>query len=195
MKEGFNMPKDLNVGIYGVSINANGELQVTTEGAAPTYGVAGVAITPAANPTDVVVLSGSATKTIRVKNITVSGFATTAGSMDVSIVKRTAANTGGTATNPTIGLFDSGDGTASATISQYSANPTALGAGVSIDNKKLNLGLAGAAGNVNFEYCNRNDKPIILRGAAQSLAINLNGQAVPAGGALSYSIEWEEDLS
>lgn len=188
------MPADLNVNIYGGSMDADKSLQVTTEGIAATYGVSGVAITPAATPTDVVLLTGSATKTVRVKRVSISGLATTTGTMDVALVKRTAANTG-TATNPSIALFDSNDGAASAVVSQYSANPSALGAGIAISDQKLNFGVAGSSGTVVFDFATRNDKPIILRGVAQGLAINLNGQAVPAGGTLSYSILWEEDNS
>ena len=187
--------KDLNVGLADIAVAPNKSLQVTTEGTAATYGVAGVAITPAATPTDVVTIIGSATKTVRIKQVTVSGVASTAGSMDVSLVKRTAANTAGTASTPSIALFDSADGVATAVVKQYSANPSALGAGIAIANKTLNLGLAGAAGAVVFDFATRNDKALILRGVAQCLAINLNGQAVPTGGAISYTIEFEEDAS
>ncbi|HBC94378.1 MAG TPA: hypothetical protein DCZ10_16130 [Pelotomaculum sp.] len=167
-------------------------MPVSTEGSRSAYGYAAVAITPAATPTDIVTLYGSATKTVRVKKVTVSGVATTAGSMDVSLVKRTAANTAGTTTNPTPGKLDSTSDAATATLSQYSANPSAVGTGIAIRNKKLNFGLAGAAGVVEFDFSRNNDKPLILRGATQGMAINLNGQAVPAGGALSYDIEFEE---
>lgn len=184
------MPRDLNIGNY----TSSGSLRTNTEGTRGTYGVSAVAVTPAATPTDVVTLYGSATKTLRVKQVVVSGLATTAGSMDVSLIKRTAVNTAGTATAPTVALFDSSDSAASATVAQYSANPT-TGAGIALATKKLNMGVAGAGGTVCFDFANRNDKALILRGAAQGLAINLNGQAVPAGGTISYSIEWEEDVS
>jgi adenine deaminase len=189
------MPNDLNVAISGVTNDPNRSLQVTTEGTVATYGVAAVGITPAATPTDIVIISGSATKTVRVKQVIVSGVATTAGSMDVSLIKRTAANTGGTSTAPSIAKFDAGDAAASAVVTQYSANASALGAGVAIATKKLNLGLAGDAGVVVFDFANRNDKPVILRGVAQGLAINFNGGAVPAGGSITYSVEFEEDAS
>lgn len=185
------MPKDLNIGNY----DANGDLRISTEGNVGTYGISAVAVTPAATPTDVVTVYGSATKTIRVKSVTVSGLATTAGSMDVSLVKRTAANTGGTATHPTIAKFDSGDATATATVSQYSVNPTGLGTGTIVESKTLNMGVAGAAGTVVFDFATRNDKALILRGATEGLAINLNGEAVPTGGKIGYGVEWEEDAS
>lgn len=187
--------RDLNVGLADCSVDVNKSLQVTTEGVAATYGVAGVLMTPAATPTDVAIITGSATKTIRVKQVIVSGVATTAGTMDVSLVKHTVANTAGTATTPTIAKFDSGDAAASAVVSQYSVNPTIDASKIIVANKMVNMGVAGAAGVAVFDFSTRNDKAIVLRGIAQQLAINLNGQAVPTGGAVSYSIEWEEDLS
>jgi len=189
------MPKDLNVGLYDVDADSNRSLQVTTEGNAGTYAISAVDVTPAATPTDVVTVYGSASKTVRVKSVTVSGVATTAGTMDVSLVKRTAANTAGTSTAPSVAKFDSQDADASAVVKQYSANASALGAGVPLATKKLNMGVAGAGGVVSFDFATRNDKALILRGVAQGLAINLNGQAVPAGGKITYAVEWEEDLS
>ena len=189
------MLKDLNVGIYDVNTDINHSLQVTTEGTSGTYAVAGVAVTPAATPTDVVTVYGSATKTVRVKNVVVSGLATTAGSMDVSLVKRTAANVAGTSAAVTPAKFDSEDAAATATVKQYSANPGTLGAGIMLATKNLNMGVAGAGGTVVFDFATRNDKALILRGVAQGLAINLNGQAVPGGGTISYAIEFEEDAS
>lgn len=186
------MSRDLNIGNY----DANGNLKVTNvEGLQGTYAVSAVDVTPAATTTDVVTVYGSATKTVRVKSVTVSGVATTAGSMDVSLVKRTAANTEGTSTAPVIAKFDSTDAAATATVAQYSANASALGAGVALATKKLNMGVAGAGGVVSFDFATRNDKALILRGVAQGLAINLNGQAVPNGGKITYAVEWEEDAS
>lgn len=185
------MSRDLNIGNY----DANGNLKVTNvEGLQGTYAVAAVAVTPVATPTDVVTVYGSATKTVRVKNVTVSGVATTAGSMDVSLIKRTAANTVGTFTVPVAAKFDSSDAAPTAALKQYSANPT-VGAGVALATKKLNMGVPGAGGVVTFDFATRNDKALILRGVAEGLAINLNGQAVPDGGTITYAVEFEEDNS
>ncbi|KMO85850.1 hypothetical protein AB840_11295 [Megasphaera cerevisiae DSM 20462] len=173
-------------------IDFNAYVKASTEGKNPTYGVSGVALTPDATPTDVVTVYASAAKSVKVKKVIVSGVATTAGTMNVSLVKRTAANTGGTSTSPSIGQFDSADSAATATVKVYSAKPTSVGAGVAIASKALNFGVAGAAGIVEFDFTTRNDKALYLRGAAQGMAINLNGGAVPSGGALGYAIEFEE---
>jgi len=189
------MPVDLTVNVENALYDANKSLQVTTEGVAATFAIAAMGVTPAATPTDVVTIYGSATKTVRIKSVTVSGLATTAGSMDVSLIRRSAANTEGTASTPTPVAFDTQDAVAAATVSQYSVNPTELGAGHTFATKTLNLGVAGAAGTITFDFATRNDKAFVLRGATQGVAINFNGLAVPDGGQISYSLEWEEDAS
>ncbi|MFA6875729.1 MAG: hypothetical protein WCQ87_03750 [Parabacteroides sp.] len=173
-----------------IDLNVGG--RVNTEGQAATYGVSGVANTPAATPTDIVTLYGSATKTVKIKRVTVSGQATTAGSMPVSLVKRTAVNTTGTSSAPSIAKFDSTDGAATATPLLYTANPSALGAGVMVASQTLNMGVAGAADTVYFDFSNRNDKAIYLHGVAEGLAINLNGATVPTAGTFGYTVEFEE---
>jgi hypothetical protein len=158
-----------------------------------TYGIASQGNTPVAATTDIATLTASTTKTVQVKRVTVSGQAATAGSMNVSLVKRTAANTGGTSTTVTAGQFDSTDAAPTAVAKLYTANPSALGAGIPLSVQTLNFGVAGAAGTVVFDFANRNDKPIILKtNTAENLAINLNGGTVPATGLLSYTIEFEE---
>jgi hypothetical protein len=67
-----------------------------------------------------------------------------------------------------------------------------VGTGVAIKNKTLNFGVAGASGTVTYDFMRANDKPLILRGTGQCAAINLNGQAVPTTGKISYDVEWEE---
>lgn len=178
--------------VGSTAVSASVPVPVNSEGARATYAYAATGVTPAATPTDVVTLTGSATKTIKVKRVTFHGIATTAGSMAVLLIKRTAANTAGTATAPTPGKFDSTDGTATAAIAQYSANATGLGTGIAIDSKICNFGVAGAAGQVVFDFATNQDKPLFLRGATQILAVNLNGAAVPTGGTFGYSLEWEE---
>jgi hypothetical protein len=175
-----------------LNVITNAGSKTSTEGIYATYGIASVANTPAATPTDVAILNGSATKTVKIKRVTVSGLATTAGSLNVSIVKRTTANTGGTSTAPSIAQFDSLDATATAVPKLYTANPSALGTGVALSTQTLNFGVAGAAGTVIFDFANRNDKAICLHGVAEGLAINLNGGAVPTGGTFGYTIEFEE---
>ena len=175
----------------GPSTNVTGS-QISTEGWRATYGASDVNLAFEGNATDVVTIFGSATKTVRIRSVTVSGLATTAGSIDVSLIKRTAVNTGGTSSSQHWAKFDSSDGNATATVLEYTADPT-VGAGYTLSSKTLNFGLTGYTGTQTWDFSDKNDKAVVLRGVAQGLAINFNGQTKPAGGKFSYAIEWTEE--
>lgn len=170
---------------------------VSINGTRATYRYVAQDITPVATATDVLVLSGSASKVVRVTKVSIVGTATAASIYDHYVVKRTAANTGGTSTTPTAAVSDSTDPAQSATLRLYTANPSALGAGVTIEANKTYLSASttpGAAALPSiYSFGVRNDKAIVLRGTSQSIAINFNGQAVPAGSSLYLAIEWTED--
>ena len=141
-------------------------------------------------------MSGSASKVIRVTKVSVVGTATAASIYDHYIVKRTTANTGGTSTTKTAAQSDSNDAAQTATLSLYTANPT-TGTGVTVEGNKTYLSASATPGAAALPYVytfgTRNDKAIVLRGTAESLAINFGGQAVPSGANLYLSIEWTED--
>jgi hypothetical protein len=160
------------------------------------YGFSVYAMSPAATATDIVTLSGSATKVIRVRQIVVSGVATGAGNVPIVIHRRTAANTGGTSTTPTPGQRDGTDDAATAVVRQYSANASALGASIgAIDGGRLGVSATGSASIDRFvaQYGWINEKSPVLRSATDFLAINLNGAALPAGLVLDVGIWWTEE--
>ena len=171
---------DNAVGTFGYS-NLYGTLGGTTN------------FVPVATPTDTVCLIGATGSTVRVKRIDVSGVAGAAGTMDVSIVKRTALDTGGSPAARTVGLHDSSQVASVVTLNEFKANPTPpLGAGVVLRTRQLNLGVAGAAGLVSFDFATANDKPLLLTKATEQVCINLNGETLPTTPKFAYSIEWQE---
>lgn len=176
----------------GPATNVTGS-QISTEGWRATYGAGGVDITPASTPTDVATIYGSATKTIRVKSVTVCGSGSDNATMNVSLVKRTAVNTAGTSATASNAKFDSLDGNATATVKQYTANPSALGAGYDLATSQIRFGVPGVGECKTWDFSTRNDKSVVLRGAAQGLAIDLNGGTLPATPKFSYSFEWTEE--
>ena len=181
-------------GGYGNAvINSSGASYSDTEGLKPTYSYQSAALTPVATATDVVTLTGSASKTIRVTKVCVSGVATTAAVYDVFLIKRTTADTGGTSTTPTPAQHDSNDSAASGTINLYTANPT-LGTGVAVGGAHLVLTDADTPVQHNTPTCwnfgDNADEKIALRGVAQQLAINHGGAAVPTGASMLYTVEW-----
>ncbi len=166
---------------------------VNTEGTKLSYSVGVIDFLPVATPTDFWNLTGSATKTVRVTRIVISGIATAAASRATQLIKRSTANTGGTPTSLTIPPHDSNDAAATALVQTYAANPT-TGTSVGIFGAEtLNLGAAGAAGRIEWNFTTRNSKAGVLRGVAQSLNLNWAAAAVPAGTLLAIQAEWTEE--
>lgn len=174
---------------------ATGVQAVSAEGTKNTFSVASNGVTLAATATDFWELIGSSTKTVRVLRITITGLATSGASPDILLIVRSAADTGGTATQPTIVPNDSNNTAATAVVNLYSANPTVGAAVGTIRARKLNLGAAGASGSINWTFSDVNDQAIVLRGVAQALALNFNGQAVPSGTNIDIEAEFVEDNS
>ena len=176
-------------------VDASGRVNVLTESTKATFSVVVPDVTPVATATDLLTISGSATKTIRINKIEIEGVATAQADYDVYVYKRTAANTGGTSAAPSnITAHDSND-TATAGVLLYTANATGLGTGTLVRAGRTVLGVAGTGVPVKttWDFGTRNDKTVVLRGAAQSLAINLGGAAVPAGTSLYVNVEWTEE--
>lgn len=157
-----------------------------------TYSVGG-AISPAATPSDVVILNGSASKSVRITRVEISMSATAAGIQDVALVRRSAVNTGGTATTPTPVPHISTDAAASAVLSQYSANPTTGATVGTVREGKLAVSASGGLASVVWEFPLTRGKGLTLTGVAQGLAINFGGAALLTGEVLAYSIEWIEE--
>jgi len=94
-----------------------------------TYSAGFIGLVPAASTTDLLCIAGSATKTVKLQSIKISGSGT-AISVPATLLKRASADTGGTAASTTanpannISKRDSGNATASATVIAYTANPT-----------------------------------------------------------------------
>lgn len=161
-----------------------------------TYYAAAAPFTPANNTTDFFTISGSTTKTIKILKLILSATQTTAGINRFNLMRRSAANTGGTLVTVTPANADMNDPSASAALSYYTANPTALGASdgnVDI----IRLVTPAVTGTIQpfyiWDFSNSNFvKPIILSGIAQSLVLNLNGTR-PAGISIGVSVIWTEE--
>jgi hypothetical protein len=79
----------------------------------------------AASATDIAVLSGNASNTVIVTKIMVSCTQTTAGIIDLILLKRSTADTAGTSTgSPTTVPLDSSNAAGSSSVLTYTANPT-----------------------------------------------------------------------
>ena len=99
-----------------------------------TYSSAFFGLVSAASATDVICITGSASKVVRLVDIKVSGTGTAA-TFPITVLRRATADTGGTAATTTanpgvttqIASRDTGQGlntAATATLISYTANPT-----------------------------------------------------------------------
>lgn len=197
---GFVVNSGLDSSGNPIAAKADGNvLSTSTNGTRATFRYVAADVSPVATATDVLVLSGSSSKVIRVTKVSVVGTATAASIYDHYIIKRTAANSGGTSTSKTAAQSDSTDSAQTATLLQYTANPSSLGTGISVEGNKTYLAAGATPGAAAlpsvYTFGTRNDKAIVLRGASESLAINFGGQAVPSGANLYLSIEWTEDVA
>jgi hypothetical protein len=181
-----------------VGAAADGDtLAISTGGFRPTYRYVAADYTPPTTSTDALVLAGASGKVIRVVKISVGGTATAASIYDLYLYKRTAANTGGTATNPNGISADSADPAASGVLSLYSVAPT-VGTGSLFEGARVYLSAGSAPANAGalkeYVWGNHNDKAPTIR-SGEYFAIGFNGQTVPAGASLYISIEWTEDVA
>jgi hypothetical protein len=145
-------------------------------------------------PTDVFTLTGAAGVVIRITRIAISGSRTASGNSDFVLLKRSTANTLGISSAPAIVPSDSLNAAPSGVVRAYTANPT-LGTLVgNIAAFKLwitGVSTSGIAPFI-FNLGTRFATAMILRGAAEVFAINMNAVSI-AGNSMNFFIEWTEE--
>lgn len=165
----------------------------TVDGQRTTYSAAVASLVPATTPTDVFTITGSATKTVRILRIAISGTQTAAAQRDILFIKRSTANTAGTSAAATRVPHDSANAAATATVLSYTANPT-LGTTVgTVRSRKLLIPTAATVGEeMVIDFGTRNGQGLVLRGIAEVLAVNLNS-VTSAGNSFDITVEWTEE--
>jgi hypothetical protein len=169
-----------------------------------TYSAAKVGLVPAASATDIFTITGSASKVIRVTHIEIWATTTSAtpAALDILLLKRSTANSGGTSTSsPTPVPHDINAPAVSATVLAYTANPTpGTLVGTAIRNSKLFQTLATYTATdfpspvpLIWDFGNRPGSAIILRGVNDVLAVNLNSVTDTATASFDISCEWSEE--
>ncbi len=168
----------------------------------PTFVAISTGYAGYATPTDILAITGSATKTVIVTNVLLLANATSATPISVYFTKRSTANTGGTPTALTATALDSSNAAATAVVNQYGAAPTT---GTAVGDVHLATGTVQATtaspNPIGLFIGNGRDaarqvvdvrQPIILRGVAESLTVNLKGVTLPIGLSVSFIVEWVE---
>lgn len=161
------------------------------------------AFTPAATPTDIFSISGSATKLIKVFRVHLVSIQATAGINSWALVKRATANTGGASTVVAAVRSDSNDPAETAEVRTYSTNPTLgalignawagfIGAPANPPPPGNPPGLAGLVG-ITIDFTEFFGKPIFLRSPSDVLAWNFAGAALPTGLSIRAGFNWTEE--
>ena len=150
-------------------------------------------VTLASTPTEIFYLTGSATKTVFVREVSVQCTKTASGYVLAYLMKRSTATTGGTSAIPTVIPLDSSNSTATAVARSFTANPT-VGTGVSI--AQLYLPFISTAtytepSVVKYRWGTGMEQSLILRGVAQAVAVNFGG-GTTTGGVCNVHVTWME---
>jgi hypothetical protein len=201
------------IGVAGINSVPVPGLNCSQDSIAPSYGATSIGIVPGTTPTDIACLTGSATRTIRVKRIVISGTAGSAINIVAHVVKRNAADTGGTAATtiatglPIAFALDSTFAAPTATLIAYTANPTINDTNWSsvlaniIQSATIFLPVTSTASppeSTQFEFWpgGTGVSPPVLRGVAQQICVALNTSggaiAAPSSGAMTVSWLWTE---
>lgn len=174
-----------------------------------TDGLAAVAALPALRPysysastnsfsiatstNDAMALCGNATTTVEVYGIRASCTQTTAGNIQLGIVKRSSAYSGVWSTAPIVSQSSNYAGSKSTATFFTSAN-LVVGTLVGyLDSYKLGC-MAAATATPNDIYISPSDwkmKPIVLNSASECVAINMNGATI-SGGSMSATFDFLE---
>lgn len=173
-----------------------GSLRTTAEGGKPTYSVVSQFASDSTG-TDIWFIQGSSTKTVKVLKIIISGTITAAATGDLSVIRRSAANTAGTAVADTPGLLDAtNDVAATSVVKHYTAHPTGLGTAVAtLFGVRLGLPTSPAvAGPIEINFANLpGGKLPRLSGTTDFLCINIAAALGGAGNAYDITCFFTEE--
>jgi hypothetical protein len=183
-----------------------GEKQVValSDGGKATYSACYTAQSAGTSATtEIAYIAGSATKTIRVLGIILTGTQATAGQeYDLTIQKEAALPTGGTkATAATIVPWDSNSAAASATTAFYTATPTASASITGVVAVKKYSFFIATATTVQPPYIPAEfwfgtlpgGSAVVLRGAAQCLAVTLAAATPGNANSIDVTFIWTEE--
>ena len=183
-----------------INLNTQGavraELVPPVSGGRVIFSASTGSITPAATATDIVVISTSAAKVVRIFRIELFTSQTTAGINNWFIVRRSTLDTAGTSAAVTAIAHDTGGAASQATVLKYTANPTlgtTVGTIASSSVLSPSLTTVYQPGYV-WDFSEAFFSGVVLRGSTQQIALNFNGAAIPTGMVIqSCNIYWSEE--
>lgn len=169
-----------------------------------TYAFAITGLAPAASATDIFAIGGSASKVIRIMRVVVSASSNSAvaATNDLQLIFRSGGTqSAGTAGTPV--LYDTNDPAVAATVYTYTSNPASVGTSLGvIYSAKLTPTLSPYTATdfptqapIIVQFGITDSKPVVLRGATQFLAINLNATSMTGTASIDLHVEWTESAS
>lgn len=184
--------------VQDLTTDVLGNLQVTTDGPSTkkAYRVAASGITATTALNDLFYLQGSATKTIRVKEIRVTMSATTAGAYYLQL-QRHGAIGAGTQVAVTPRALDSRNTTAATGVIKHYSDASAAPTGaVILGSQRFYLAASNASVvTIVWDFTKNNTPPLIVSGATDFISVSANGQTITSNGTYDYEILFEEDAS
>jgi hypothetical protein len=142
-------------------------------------------------------IQGSATKTIRIKKISLYAVSTSATFFAELTLGRATTVGGGTPAAQTPQKMDSNDAGATAVLNIYTGASTS-GTGYAAFSAKVLPCVTGAAGvavqSVTWDFCQNQDQALVLRGTSQWVEV-FNNTLTLTGAKFGFDVEWEEDNS
>jgi hypothetical protein len=195
---GQTNPVPLQGGLPYTDANGNTSspgVMALSDGWRVTYSAGIAAMVPATTAGDCFVINASATKLVRLSRVMINGTATTATTLDITLVRRSTLDTAGTSTTPAMVPHDATDAAATALVRAYTVAPTA-GTFVGILRaSKLLLAVPAATGAMpplEWDFGNLAEKqPLLRAGTTHCYAVTIS--AIPSGGSLDIAMEFTEE--
>jgi hypothetical protein len=162
-----------------------------------TYSATVVALAAATSATDFLTITGNASTTVRLLNVTCSATGTVGAVPLVGIV-RSSADSGGTSSTVTAVANDQNDAAAQAVVKSYTVNPSSLGTAVgTVRAGVLTVTPASSttvgAQEVSWDFgIHPGEQEVVLRGTSQVFAVNGNG-SFAASTLPTCSLTWTEE--
>lgn len=141
--------------------------------------------------TDNARMPGNATNTVLLTKIVVTCTQTTAGTVTLTVNKRSTAGSGGTAANMTVVPMDSNYAAGVSVPQSYTGTGPTVGTLVGqLDAAKIGCNATATAGPNDVYVLDLSKKPIVLRGTAENVVVNFGGAIT--GGNLTTTFQWIE---
>lgn len=151
------------------------------------------AFTFASAATDILQIQGSSTKTVKIAKIRLSGIASSVTVLDIALIKRSTAASGGTPTTQTALPLNSSNAAATAVVTTFAGATTAGTPVGTIVSDKLFLSTSTTQpGIIEWNFETAGLQAFTLNGTSQYACLNV-GAVTIAGNSLDFTVFFTEE--